>query len=89
MSELSYDEWMSESDSVLWHIERDPLLRSTITSVWFLDSVPGAMARLGTRTSGGATYDLHQGNLRIDVAATPIAARVLAEAAVTALSAAG
>ncbi len=40
MSELQYDEWMSESDSVLWHIERDPLLRSTITSVWFLDSVP-------------------------------------------------
>ena len=38
--ELHYDEWMSESDSVLWHIERDPLLRSTITSVWFLDSVP-------------------------------------------------
>ena len=33
MSELHYDEWMSESDSVLWHIERDPLLRSTITSV--------------------------------------------------------
>jgi WS/DGAT/MGAT family acyltransferase len=40
VSELHYDEWMSESDSVLWHIERDPLLRSTITSVWFLDSVP-------------------------------------------------
>lgn len=40
MSELHYDEWMSESDSVLWHIERDPLLRSTITSVWFLDSLP-------------------------------------------------
>jgi WS/DGAT/MGAT family acyltransferase len=40
MNELHYDEWMSESDSVLWHIERDPLLRSTITSVWFLDSVP-------------------------------------------------
>ena len=40
MSELHYDEWMSESDSVLWHIERDPLLRSTITSVWFLDSAP-------------------------------------------------
>ena len=33
------------------------------------------------------TYDLHQGNLRIDDAATGIAARVLAEAAVTALSA--
>jgi WS/DGAT/MGAT family acyltransferase len=40
MGELHYDEWMSESDSVLWHIERDPLLRSTITSVWFLDTVP-------------------------------------------------
>jgi diacylglycerol O-acyltransferase / wax synthase len=39
-SELRYDDWMSESDSVLWHIERDPLLRSTITSVWFLDRVP-------------------------------------------------
>jgi WS/DGAT/MGAT family acyltransferase len=37
---LHYDEWMSESDSVLWHIERDPLLRSTITSVWFLDAAP-------------------------------------------------
>jgi WS/DGAT/MGAT family acyltransferase len=40
VSELHYDQWMSESDSVLWHIERDPLLRSTITSVWFLDTVP-------------------------------------------------
>ena len=50
-------------------------------------SVPGAMARLGTRTPGGPTYDLHQGNLRIDEAATGIAARVLAEAAVTALDA--
>ncbi len=40
MGELHYDEWMSDSDSVLWHIERDPLLRSTITSVWFLDSEP-------------------------------------------------
>lgn len=56
---------------------------------WYLDSLPGAMARLGTRTPGGPTYDLHQGNLRVDEAATGIAARVLAEAAVTALSAAG
>lgn len=54
---------------------------------WYLDSVPGAMARLGTRTPGGPTYDLHQGNLRIDEAATCIASRVLAQAAVTALSA--
>ena len=54
---------------------------------WYLDRAPGAMARLGTRTPGGPTYDLHQGNLRIDEAATGIGARVLAEAAVTALSA--
>lgn len=49
---------------------------------WYLDRVPGAMARLGTRTPGGPTYDLHQGNLRVDEGATVIAARVLAEAAV-------
>jgi amidohydrolase len=53
---------------------------------WYLDRVPGAMARLGTRTPGGPTYDLHQGNLRVDEAATGIGARVLAEAAVTALA---
>lgn len=40
MSDIQYDEWMSESDAVLWHIERDPMLRSTITSVWMLDSAP-------------------------------------------------
>ncbi len=55
---------------------------------WFLDRVPGAMARLGTRTPGGATYDLHQGNLRVDERATAIAARVLAEAALGGLVAA-
>jgi amidohydrolase len=55
---------------------------------WFLDRVPGAMARLGTRTPGGATYDLHQGNLRVDDRATAIASRVLAEAALGALVAA-
>ncbi len=53
---------------------------------WFLEHVPGAMARLGTRTPGGPTYDLHQGDLRIDEAAVPIAAKVLAAAAVQALT---
>lgn len=46
---------------------------------WYLDRVPGTMARLGTRTPGGPTYDLHQGNLRIDEASVAIAARTLAE----------
>ena len=46
---------------------------------WYLDRVPGAMMRLGTRTPGGATYDLHQGNLRVDERATGIGAKLLAE----------
>ena len=53
---------------------------------WFLEHVPGAMARLGTRTPGGPTYDLHQGDLRIDEGAVPIAAKVLAAAAIQALT---
>ena len=36
---------------------------------WYLTKVSGAMARLGTRTPGGHTYDIHQGDLRIDEAA--------------------
>ncbi len=53
---------------------------------WFLEAVPGAMARLGTRTPGGATYDLHQGDLRVDERAVGLGARVLAEAAIGAIT---
>ena len=53
---------------------------------WFLDAVPGSMGRLGTRTPGGPTFDLHQGNLRVDEGSTTIAARLLASVAVDALS---
>lgn len=52
---------------------------------WYLDLVPGAMGRLGTRTPGGPTYDLHQGNLRVDDRAVAVGAKVLADAAVGAL----
>lgn len=31
---------MSSSDAVIWHIEEDPQLRSTISGVWELDAVP-------------------------------------------------
>ena len=48
---------------------------------WFVESVPGSMGRLGTRTPGGPTYDLHQGNLRIDERAVAIGAKVLAMSA--------
>jgi amidohydrolase len=53
---------------------------------WFLEHVPGAMARLGTRTPGGPTYDLHQGDLRVDDGAVTVAAKVLATAAVHSLA---
>ena len=52
---------------------------------WYLERVPGAMGRLGTRTPGGTTYDLHQGDLVIDERAVGIGARLLARVAVAAL----
>lgn len=45
---------------------------------WYLEKVPGALARLGTRTPGGRTYDLHMGDLMIDERAIGIGATVLA-----------
>ena len=44
-----------------------------------------AMGRLGTRTPGGPTYDLHQGDLRVDERAISIGASVLAAAALTSM----
>ena len=64
--------------------------RSTLQSLggedfaWYLQEVPGAMARLGTRTPGGATYDLHQGDLIVDEEAVIGAAMLLAVTATTA-----
>lgn len=49
---------------------------------WYLQHVPGAMARLGTRTPGGQTYDLHQGSLRVDERAVDVGAKLLAGVAV-------
>ncbi|MEI2730605.1 MAG: amidohydrolase [Dermatophilaceae bacterium] len=53
---------------------------------WYLTKVPGALARLGTRTPGGTTYDLHQGDFVIDERAVTGGARVLAGAVVAALA---
>jgi amidohydrolase len=52
---------------------------------WYLENVPGAMGRLGTRTPGGPTYDLHQGDLRVDERAVTVGAKVLAGAALESL----
>lgn len=35
-----YSEEMSSSDALIWRIERDPLLRSTIMTTWFLERPP-------------------------------------------------
>ncbi|QWZ06828.1 amidohydrolase [Nocardioides panacis] len=50
---------------------------------WYLEDIPGAMGRLGTRTPGGRTYDLHQGDLHIDERAIGVGAKVLAGAVLT------
>jgi amidohydrolase len=52
---------------------------------WYLTRASGAMGRLGTREPGGPTYDIHQGNLRVDERATALGAKVLASVAVGAL----
>ena len=56
---------------------------------WYLDHVPGAMARLGVRPPGQARpHDLHQGSFDVDEAALPVAVRVLVGVALAALAAA-
>jgi amidohydrolase len=47
---------------------------------WYLTKVPGAMARLGTRTPGGRTYDIHQGDLVVDERAITAGAALLTRA---------
>jgi amidohydrolase len=44
---------------------------------WYLESIPGSMGRLGTRTPGGPTFDLHQGTFRADDRAVAVGAAVL------------
>lgn len=52
---------------------------------WYLETVPGAMGRLGTRTPGGPTHDLHQGSFEADERAVAVGAAVLAHAALAPL----
>ncbi len=52
---------------------------------WYLERATGAMGRLGTRTPGGTTYDLHQGDLRVDERAVAIGAGVLGATAIRSL----
>jgi amidohydrolase len=54
---------------------------------WYLDYVPGSMARLGVRPPGsrGRAVDLHQPTFDVDEAAIGVGVRVLAAAALAAL----
>ena len=48
---------MSDSDALMWHIEKDPLLRSTITVVWWLDR------RARPRSAGGQDRARHAASI--------------------------
>ncbi|MBT2224477.1 MULTISPECIES: M20 family metallopeptidase [unclassified Nonomuraea] len=52
---------------------------------WYLESIPGALARLGTRSPGGVTYDIHQGTFDVDEAAISMGVRLMSATALTAL----
>ncbi|EWT02763.1 N-acyl-L-amino acid amidohydrolase [Intrasporangium oryzae NRRL B-24470] len=60
------------------HVASTPQSLGGEDFAWYLTHVPGAMARLGTRTVGGPTFDLHRGDLVIDEGAIAIGARTLA-----------
>jgi amidohydrolase len=42
---------------------------------WYLEAVPGALARLGVRTPGAPGFDLHQGTFDIDERALEVGVR--------------
>jgi amidohydrolase len=52
---------------------------------WYLESIPGALARLGVRTPGSTQYDLHRGDFDVDERSIAVGIQVLAVTALTAL----
>jgi len=55
---------------------------------WYLESVPGTLARLGTRTPGlGGRRDLHQATFDVDERAIGVGVRLMAATALAALRA--
>src|SRR5438477_26980 len=47
MAELQFTDRMSDSDALMWSIEKDPLLRSTIVAVTMLDLARDPTVDLG------------------------------------------
>ena len=54
---------------------------------WYLEHVPGAMARIGVWPGTGPMRDMHQPTFDLDERALPFGVRVLTQAALTALAA--
>jgi amidohydrolase len=53
---------------------------------WYLESIPGALARLGTRTPGSAAdFDIHQAAFDVDERAIGIGVRLMTATALTAM----
>lgn len=52
---------------------------------WMIKDIPGAMFRLGTRTPGGPTFDLHQGDYNPDERAIGVGVQIFTQAALRAL----
>jgi Metal-dependent amidase/aminoacylase/carboxypeptidase len=53
---------------------------------WYLESIPGSLARLGTRVPGTvASHDIHQPTFDVDERAIGVGVRVMAATAITAL----
>jgi amidohydrolase len=54
---------------------------------WYLESIPGALARLGTRKPGSADdFDIHQAAFDVDERAIGIGVKLMAATALTAIS---
>jgi amidohydrolase len=88
---------LNDADSVA--VQRSAVLRGlgpaalaqTVQSMggedfaWYLEHVPGALARLGVRRPGTSAFDLHQGTFDIDENALDVGVRYTVELARTAL----
>jgi amidohydrolase len=56
---------------------------------WYLESIPGALARLGTRGPGFPEFDIHQATFDVDERAIGVGVRLLTETSLVALRDAG
>jgi amidohydrolase len=57
---------------------------------WYLESIPGALARLGTRRPGsGDDFDIHQPTFDVDERAIGVGVRLMVATALTAMSGGG